>query len=77
MKHISDEALERYVMLPPPQHRISRLEDHLSACVECRDRHQGQIDFVTAMRGAARKIREKERVEGSVEVRAFTAGEGG
>ena len=72
--HISEEALERYAMLTLPQRRIGPLEDHLLLCSECQDRLQAQIDFVTAMRGAATKISEKQRKEKGVEVRVFTAG---
>jgi hypothetical protein len=74
VNHISDEALERCSMLTLPRHRIGPLEDHLLICSECQDRLQAEIDFVTAMRGAAKKISEKKRKEKGVEVLVFTAG---
>ena len=54
VKHISVEALERYAMLKLPRRRIGPLEDHLLICPECQDRVRAEIDFVTAMRGAAK-----------------------
>lgn len=61
--HASDQSLERYAMQTLPDSESEPLEDHLLICPECRDRLQAETDFLTAMRGAAAKIRrDRERV---------------
>jgi hypothetical protein len=74
VKHISAEALERYAMLTLPRRRIRPLEEHLFCCSDCQERLHGEIDFVTAMRRAAKEIVAKKRKVKTVEVRTFTAG---
>ena len=71
VKHISEEALERYAMLTLPRRRIEPLEYHLLTCGACQDRVRAEIDFVTAMRGAAKQIM---RDQHGVKERTFTAG---
>jgi hypothetical protein len=71
VKHISEEALERYAMLTLPRRRIGPLEDHLLICPECQDRLRAEIDFVTAMRGAAKQIPQAQQPE---KEQTFTAG---
>jgi hypothetical protein len=74
VSHVQDEALERYAMSTLPRRRTRPLEVHLLACSKCRNRLQAETDFVTAMRGAARQVREEARIENGVEVRVFKAG---
>lgn len=57
MEHISEDGLERYAMQPLPDSESGPLEEHLLICESCRDRLDAEIEFVTAMRGAATKIR--------------------
>ena len=47
--------------LPEPE--SGPLEEHLLICGECRDRLDAEIEFVTAMRSAAAKIREEEQTK--------------
>ena len=55
--HISDDTLERYAMQTLPDSESGPLEEHLLICPECRERLDAEIEFVTAMRGAAVKLR--------------------
>jgi hypothetical protein len=63
VQHVSDESLVRYAMHPLPDAEAGPLEEHLLICLECRDRLQAEIEFVTALSGAAAIIREQERKE--------------
>jgi hypothetical protein len=56
MKHISAETLERYAMQTLPEFATSGLEEHLLICSACRDGLELEIEFVTAIRAAARSI---------------------
>jgi hypothetical protein len=60
VKHISEDDLERYAMQRIPGTESGPLEEHLLICLECRDRLQSAIDFVTAMRSAAAKGRAQQ-----------------
>jgi len=55
--HISDGDLERFAMQTLPGPEAGPLEQHLLICGECRDRLEAEIEFVTAIHGAAVKIR--------------------
>ncbi len=41
-----------------PESDVISLEEHLLICPDCRERLQAEIEFVTAMCGAAAKIRD-------------------
>ena len=71
VKHISEEALERYAMLTLPRRRIEPLEYHLLSCGACQDRVRAEIDFVTAVHRAAKQITQAQQ---PVKERTFTAG---
>jgi anti-sigma factor RsiW len=75
--HVSAEDLDQYTMSMLPQRRIAALESHLLTCPECQERLQAEIDFVTAMRGAAAQVREGAGKENGGEARVFKAGQGG
>jgi hypothetical protein len=64
VEHISADRLEACAMQTLPDSETWPLEEHLLICQSCLDRLQADIDFVTAMRGAATKIREQEQKEG-------------
>ena len=53
MEHISEDTLERYAMRKIPGTESGPLEEHLLTCLECRDRLQSEIDYVSAIRSAA------------------------
>lgn len=61
VQHVSDDTLERYVMQTLPESESGPLEEHTLICPDCRERLQAELDFVTAMRGAAAKVREAEK----------------
>lgn len=61
MNHISEEALEEYVMRALPPLEISSVEEHLSICSACRGRLQTMDEYVIAMRSAATEIRKTQR----------------
>lgn len=61
VQHIPDETLERHAMQTLHDSETEPLEKHLLVCNECRNRLDAEIEFVTAMRGAAVKIRRSER----------------
>jgi hypothetical protein len=60
-----------------PDAESGSLEEHRLVCQSCRERLDGEIEFVTAMRVAAAKIREEERKENGVEERNSSAGDHG
>ncbi|MGD0775963.1 MAG: hypothetical protein ABSC05_24360 [Candidatus Solibacter sp.] len=64
VQHATDDTLERFAMRTLPDSESGPPEEHLLICRSCRDRLQADIDFLTAMRGAATKIREQEQKEG-------------
>jgi len=43
------------------QSESGSLEEHILICPSCRARLQAELDFVTAMRGAAAEVREAEK----------------
>ena len=55
--HIGEDDLEQYALRTLPESACATLEGHLVICQSCRDRLDAEIEFVTAMRGAATKIR--------------------
>jgi len=55
--HLSDDTLERYAMQTLPEPEAGPVVEHLYVCESCRERLDAEIQFVTAMRGAATKIR--------------------
>jgi anti-sigma factor RsiW len=57
VQHVTDGLLERYAMQRLPDSETGPMEEHLMICPECRDRLEAEIEFVTAMRGAAVRIR--------------------
>ena len=59
--HISDDTLERYAMESLRGSESEPLEEHLLICSECQERLDAELDFVTAMWGAAGKVREAEK----------------
>ena len=61
VEHVSENTLERYAMRTLPQAESGPLEEHILICPDCRERLQAEIDFVTAMRGAAAKVRDAEK----------------
>jgi hypothetical protein len=61
VRHVSDDTLERYAMQTLPESESGPLEEHILICPDCRARLQAELDFVTAMRGAAAKVREAEK----------------
>lgn len=73
VQHVTDGLLERYAMQTLPDSESGPLEEHLLICQLCRDRLQADTDFVTAMRGAAAEIRQQERADSGVAVRAYRA----
>ena len=73
VQHVTDDTLERYAIQTLFDAESGPLEDHLLVCPECRNRLDSQIEFVTAMRGAAAKIRGEERNANGVEERACRA----
>jgi hypothetical protein len=60
VRHVSDDTLERYAMQTLPESESGPLEEHILIC-PCREGLQAEIDFVTAMWGAAGKVREAEK----------------
>jgi len=60
VKHISEEALERYAMQALPRLQIRPLEQHILNCPECRVRQQAANEYVAAMKWASTKIRERQ-----------------
>jgi hypothetical protein len=60
VRHVTDDSLERFAMQTLVDSESAPLEEHLLICPECRDRLKAEIDFVTALHDAARKIREQE-----------------
>jgi len=77
VNHISAEVLDRYTMSMLSQRRNAAIEGHLLACPECQESLQAEIDFVTAMRGAAAQVRTGAGKENGREARVFKAGQGG
>jgi hypothetical protein len=61
VRHVSDDTLERYAMQTLPESESGPLEEHILICPDCREGLQAEIDFVTAMWGAAGKVREAEK----------------
>ena len=53
VQHATDDKLERYAMQTLPNSEAGPLERHMLVCGECRERLDTEIEFVTAMRGAA------------------------
>jgi hypothetical protein len=60
VQHVPDETLERFAMQAIPDSESERLEEHILICRSGRARLQAEPDFVTAMRGAAAKVREAQ-----------------
>ncbi len=58
VQHVTDDLLERCAMQALPESDVISLEEHLLICPDCRERLQAEIEFVTAMCGAAAKIRD-------------------
>ena len=56
--HITDDLLERCAMQALPESDVIPLKEHLMIYPDCRERLHAEIEFVTAMRGAAAQIRE-------------------
>ena len=69
-QHVADSLLERYAMQMVTEEEVESLEQHVPTCRECREGLQAEIDYVSAVRGAARKIREEERKGSRGEARA-------
>jgi hypothetical protein len=63
VQHVTDDLLERHAMPSLVDAEAGSLEEHLLICPECRARLQAEICFATAMRAAALKVREQERIE--------------
>jgi hypothetical protein len=61
VRHVSDDTLERYAMQTLPESESGPLEEHILICPDCQERLQAEIDFVTAMWGAAAKVWEAEK----------------
>ena len=61
VQHVSDDTLERYAMQTLPESESGPLEEHILICPDCQERLQAEIDFVTAMWGAAAKVWEAEK----------------
>ena len=61
VRHVSDDTLERYAMQTLPESESGPLEEHILICPDCQERLQAEIDFVTAMWGAAAKVWETEK----------------
>lgn len=61
VQHVTDKTLERYAMQTLPEVETGPLGEHLLVCQQCRDRLQSEIDYVTAMRGAAAQIRADQK----------------
>ena len=57
VQHVTDDMLELYAMHTFPESETGPLEEHQLVCGDCRDRLEAEIAFVTAMGGAAAKIR--------------------
>ena len=57
VQHVTDDTLERSAMQTLPEPEAGPLVEHLVACQSCRERADAEIEFVTAMREAAVKIR--------------------
>ena len=55
--HVSEDSLERYCLRTLPKRETGPLEDHLSVCHKCQDRHCATAEFVSAMRKAAERMR--------------------
>ena len=60
VQHVSDDTLERFAMQTLHEPEAGPLEEHLLVCNECRDRLDVEIEYVTAVRGAAAKIRRQK-----------------
>jgi hypothetical protein len=63
MEHISEDDVERYAMRTLPDSDCTTLEEHLLICQQCRDRLTATDEYLTAMRSAAKKIRDGEILE--------------
>jgi hypothetical protein len=59
--YVTDDTVERYAMKSLPESEAGTLEGHLLICQSCRERLLAEIEYVTAMRAAAAKIREAEK----------------
>ena len=57
VQRLTDDTLERFAMQALPDSECGPLVDHLLICSECQERLDAEIDFVTAMRDAAVRIR--------------------
>jgi hypothetical protein len=64
--HITEDDLEKYAIRTLSETESGPVEEHLLICSDCRDWVWAEIDFVTAMQGAAAKIRQGERKEDGV-----------
>jgi hypothetical protein len=55
--HVTDDTLEQFAVQTLLEPETGPLVEHLVVCQSCRERLDAEIEFVTAMRGAARTIR--------------------
>jgi hypothetical protein len=74
VQHISDDFLERYLIQTLPKSDCEVLGAHLPACPECLERLEAEIDFVTAMRGAAMALALPKRPRGTTHLARRSAG---
>jgi hypothetical protein len=52
--HFTGETLERYAMKRLAEPEVGRLESHILTCPSCRERLNEHIEFVRAMKAAAK-----------------------
>jgi len=62
VQHVAEDTLEQYSMQTLSEAEAEPVEKHLLMCRYCRDQLVNITAFVTAMLGAAAKIREDEQV---------------
>jgi hypothetical protein len=53
IKHIEEEALERYALGKLTEDQVAPLEEHLFVCHECQDRLEAADDLISKLRVAA------------------------
>lgn len=56
-KHLDEEEIERYSLAKSPEAELSRVEEHLLVCAECRRQVELSDTYVRSMQGAARLAR--------------------
>jgi anti-sigma factor RsiW len=62
VQHLIDDSLEQYVLLTLPESDLQAVEEHLLTCAKCRRRLQETEEYIAAMRLAAARLREPERI---------------